>query len=163
MITFKLYCNLILHAIDNLFNDQCTFGSIEISNLSWLKYFLSSADIIVVECTVLFQEWVLRLVFGDLYDFDWIKVNPSEQGVPSNRMRKYMFLVKKTSRKWNPKIKENFDAAFKHFFNQTCILKSTEYLPVCRFSTITAYLQWVQIFFQQTSVFAFSSFLISFM
>ena len=58
----------------------------------WIAYmrdmFKLEVDIIVLECTKLYQESDVMTLCGDKYSFDSAIFSPSEIGVPAERWRK---------------------------------------------------------------------------
>ena len=52
-------------------------------------------DVIILECTRSYCHQDVVAVMGDRYTLDWLVFSPAEVGVPAERFRKYMVLLKK--------------------------------------------------------------------
>lgn len=86
--------------------------------LQWVRDFrLSSADWAICECVQTFKHKSLVDLLGDSYDVRHIIVSPHRLGIPVVRVRKFMFVLKKSALSWKPEVlKESFETSFYNMF-----------------------------------------------
>ena len=106
-----------------------TLGKGSAAWASFLKeIYDSEPDTVVLECTRAYRHEDLEFVLGSKYTLSWLVFSPTQVGIPSERFRKYMIMMKNGGMlKWKPGA-EISEANFLKTFGRRLVVSGHVYM-----------------------------------
>lgn len=118
--TIGNFAGFICTELSSMGKNRGWYGNVAKCFLQWVCDFrISGADWAICECVQTFKHELLQDLLGDAYDVRHIVVSPHRFGIPVVRVRKFMFVLKKSKLSWKSEVlRETFETSFYKVFGR---------------------------------------------